>query len=307
MGLKNYFKTARGPEQPSQTPTEAPTPSYRHGEGVESSSSARFTRSEVSLTPSARSSAFVDEIKHEVMVNYLYQQQCSHLWLNDDRGELEGVLIRKNRNQYMTCPPALADSQLAAACAALNCQVAMTVNSRVIKTFLQWSPDAVDVPLTNGLRIQLLPTIDDLFKARKHQFAAFIASEAILVVWDDEALHLVQRAKTIESELMKLVWGAGESENDEDEAKKGSRITVAEIDEESGEFISEKRATHLLNSILVMFTMLLICGTLGAAFREIAIETSVDHNMIRLAFLALVPVQIFFTLVRLLLFQTRQD
>ena len=57
----------------------------------------------------------------------------------------------------------------------------MTVNSRVIKTFLQWSPEAVDVPLMNGLRVQILPTIDDLPRARKHQFAAFVASALLFV------------------------------------------------------------------------------------------------------------------------------
>src|SRR3954467_13974241 len=112
----------------------------------------------------------------------------------------------------------------------------MTVNSRVIKTFLQWSPDAVDVPLLNGLRIQILPTIEDLPRARKHQFAAFIASEALLVVWDDEALHLVQRAKAIESELMELVWTAGENDEESDE-KKGPNVADYEVDEESGEIV----------------------------------------------------------------------
>lgn len=174
----------------------------------------------------------------------------------------------------------------------------MTVNSRVIKTFLQWSPDAVDVPLMNGLRIQILPTIDDLPRARKHQFAAFIASEALLVVWDDEALHLVQRAKSIESELMELVWKTGEPEEVEpSESKKGPKVTEVEIDEESGEIIPERRATHLLNTILVSCTLVLIVTVLGAGFRELAIEVAVDHNMLRLAFLALTPVQVFFTLV----------
>ena len=177
----------------------------------------------------------------------------------------------------------------------------MTVNSRVIKTFLQWSPDAVDVPLMNGLRIQILPTIEDLPRARKHQFAAFIASDALLVVWDDEALHLIQRAKAIESELMELVWRTGEPEEvEEGQTKKTANVTEVEIDAESGEIIPEKRATHLLNTILVACTLILIVTVLGAGFREIAIEVAVDHNMIRLAFLALTPVQIFFTLVSFL-------
>jgi hypothetical protein len=170
----------------------------------------------------------------------------------------------------------------------------MTVNSRVVKTFLQWSPDAVDVPLMNGLRVQILPTIDDLPRARKHQFAAFVASEGLLVVWDDDALHLVQRAKAIESELMELVWKAG-SEEEEDE-KKGPAPGEVEFDEESGEIKPEKRAVHLQNTILVSFTLIIITISLGAAFRQLAIEVSVDGSYLRLALVALFPVQIFFTL-----------
>lgn len=169
----------------------------------------------------------------------------------------------------------------------------MTVNSRVIKTFLQWSPEAVDVPLLNGLRIQILPTVDDLPRARKHQFAAFVASEALLVVWDDEALHLVQRAKAIESELMELVWSAGNMEDDE---KKGPEVQEYEIDEESGEIIPGSRPLHLENTILVGLTLILIVTTLGAGARQLAMAVSVDGSYMRLALLALTPVQIFFTL-----------
>lgn len=175
----------------------------------------------------------------------------------------------------------------------------MTVNSRVIKVFLGWSPDAVDVPLMNGLRVQILPTIEDLPRARKHQFAAFVASEALLVVWDDDALHLIQRAKAIESELMELVWKTGEPEEVEEGAsKKGPNVTAVEIDEESGQIIPEHRATHLLNTILVSITLILIVTVLGAGFRALAVEIAVDKNYLRLAFVALTPVQIFFTLVR---------
>ena len=174
----------------------------------------------------------------------------------------------------------------------------MTVNSRVIKVFLGWSPDAVDVPLMNGLRVQILPTIEDLPRARKHQFAAFVASEALLVVWDDDALHLIQRAKAIESELMELVWKTGEPEEvEEGAAKKGPNVTAVEIDEESGEILPQNRPTNLLNTILVAITLVLIVTVLGAGFRSLATEIAVDHNMLRIAFVALTPVQIFFTLV----------
>ena len=173
----------------------------------------------------------------------------------------------------------------------------MTVNSKVIKVFLGWSADAVDVPLNNGLRIQILPSIDDLPRARKHQFAAFLAEEQLLVVWDDDAMHLVQRAKLIESELMELVWSTGEPGDEEEGEKKGPQVTEVEIDEESGEIKPQERPTHLLNTILVSITLIIIVVMLGAGFREVAIEIAVDHSMLRVAFVALTPIQIFFTLV----------
>ncbi|KAM7197932.1 putative glycosyltransferase [Naviculisporaceae sp. PSN 640] len=317
MGIGNYFKAgqpeappaaAQAPRQPTakkghqqagSTLSEKPASVVSGQDGLElQPPTPRFNSRPQSIsgrsTKSAGSSMFLDDIKHEVMVNYLYQQQCSHLWVSDGSGEIEGVLLRKTRGQYMACPPQLGNSPFAMACAALNVQCAMTVNSRVIKTFLQWSPEAVDVPLMNGLRVQILPTIEDLTRARKHQFAAFVASEGLLVVWDDDALHLVQRAKAIESELMELVWKAG-SEEEEDE-KGGPTVAELEIDEESGQFKPEKRPVHLLNTWLVSLTLILVTVSLGAAFRQLAIEVSVDGNFMRLALVALFPVQIFFTL-----------
>jgi len=182
----------------------------------------------------------------------------------------------------------------------------MTVNSRIIKTFLQWSPDAVDVPLMNGLRVQILPTVDELPKARKHQFAAFIASEQLLVVWDDEAMNLIPRAKAIENELMELVWKTGEPE-DEEEAneKKGPAIVKTTINEETGEYVS-KRPTNIQNSVLVGITLVIVVTMLGAGFRQIAIEISIDKGYIRCAFLLLIPIQIFFTLVSSLVFRFKK-
>ncbi|KAK4235801.1 glycosyl transferase family group 2-domain-containing protein [Achaetomium macrosporum] len=318
MGIGSYFKAEKPqskPEtaaagnnnarqhqsSPSKPENRAPAPAAEpslHADSELHPPTPRFSSRPQSLSGrsvrSTGSSLFLDDIKHEVMVNYLYQQQCSHLWVSDGSGEIEGVLLRKSRGQYMACPPQLGNSPFAAACAALNVQCAMTVNSRVIKTFLAWSPDAVDVPLMNGLRVQILPTIDDLPRARKHQFAAFVASEGLLVVWDDDALHLVARAKAIESELMELVWKAG-SDEDGDE-KGGVVVEEPEVDEESGELKPEKRPVHLQNTYLVSLTLVLVTVSLGAAWRQLAIEVSVDGNFIRLALVALFPIQIFFTL-----------
>ena len=248
------------------------------------------------------------------MVNHIYQQQCSHLWVSDGSGECEGVLLRKSKGHYLACPPPLLESKFAYVCTQLNVQVglsaiyikrptdnhqvAITVNSRVIKTFLAWAPDATDVPLMNGLRVQILPSMDDLPRARKYQFAAFVASESLLVVWDDDPSNVIKRATKIESQLMQLVWQTGEtSEDDEAINEKGGDVQVT-VDAESGEILPEQRSTNLMNTILVACTLIIVVVLLGLACRSLATEISVDRSYIRLAFLALVPVQVFFTLVR---------
>ncbi len=130
MGFSSYFK-AKKPE-PSTKPTikvpptaeetfsekQPPTAIAQNGFELQVPT-PNFGSSRNSVT----SSMFLDDIKHEVMVNYLYQQQCSHLWVADGSGDVEGVLLRKARGSYMACPPRLANSAFAMACATLNVQV----------------------------------------------------------------------------------------------------------------------------------------------------------------------------------------
>ena len=150
--------------------------------------------------------------------------------------------------------------------------------------------------MNNGLRVQILPSIRDFARARKLQSAAFIAEEGILVVWDDDPMQVIARAKQIESELMDIVWKQGQLDEEEGE-KKGPRVQEVEVDPESGTVIPEQRPTHLLNTILVAVTIVLIVTTLGAGFRQVAVEVMVDHGYLRLAFIILTPIQVFFTLV----------
>jgi hypothetical protein len=135
MGFSGYFKAQKPEEKKRPAPAvalppiekvsprlenpsddfqlQAPTPPFA---APRSSISGRSTRSE-------GSSVFMDDIKHEVMVNYLYQQQCSHLWVSNGSGEVEGVLVRKAKGHYVACPLQLEDSSFAYAAAALNLPV----------------------------------------------------------------------------------------------------------------------------------------------------------------------------------------
>ncbi|KXT15161.1 hypothetical protein AC579_7930 [Pseudocercospora musae] len=309
MGLESYLRPKKKDggenadlkpqpediERQSTPPFNEPLPGMPWGRcGIGSS--------RTSLAPStkSRASGFIEEIRHEVLVNHLFQQLCMARWIGDGAGEREGVLARKSKGHYLACPANLVESALADGCIALNVPYAMTVNSRVIKTFLAWS-NAVDVPLKNGLRVQVIPTLEDLPRARKLQFAAFVAQDGLLVVWDDDAANLVPRAQSIESELIDVVWKTGNSSNEDEEESSGNekkvpRVTAQIVDEESGEIAPEERPTHLMNTVLVSLTLFLITIMLGAGFRQIAIELTVDKSYLRLAFLALTPVQVFFTL-----------
>ena len=146
--------------------------------------------------------------------------------------------------------------------------------------------------------MQIVSTLADLARAQKMQYAAFVASEGLLVVWDDDPMHIIARADNIEKKLTGLVWASNGSDGKIIAGgEKGPRVAVMEIDSETGLVVPQERPTYLLNTILVALTLTLIVTVLGSGFRQIAIEISVDRNMLRLAFLALAPVQIFFTLV----------
>ena len=174
-------------------------------------------------------------------------------------------------------------------------QAAMTVSSEVIEPFLSWSPDAIDVPLLNGLRIQILQRFEDLYMARRHQYAAFIATENLLVVWDDEPTHLLQRAKTIESELLKFVW---KTANASEMEKAGPMdYSTWEIDEETGLTTGPERPILLYNALLVGCSLCLLTLLIGLGYVKIADEVYELHRWSSLGLLVMAPVNAFLTLV----------
>jgi cellulose synthase/poly-beta-1,6-N-acetylglucosamine synthase-like glycosyltransferase len=153
------------------------------------------------------------------------------------------------------------------------------------------------VPLDNGLRVQVLPGVQELAQARKQQCAAFIAAEGLLVVWDDEPMHLIERATGIEEELMNLVWKTEEPA----EGATSDNLFAAEeseeiVDVETGEIKPQKRPRHLQNSVLVGLTLCLITVSVGAAMRELVMETAQDLSVIRVALVSLLPISVVFTL-----------
>lgn len=174
----------------------------------------------------------------------------------------------------------------------------MTVSSGVIEPFLNWNLDAVDVPLLNGLRIQIIPTFDDLYRARRHQYAAFIASEALLVVWDDEPTHLLQRARTIEAGLLDFVWkAANDDEAQTEKGVPGSNSSELQLDEETGLMGSKERPILLYNCFLTACSLCFLTILIGLGYVNIADDVVELHKWSSLAFILMTPVTAFLGLV----------
>jgi hypothetical protein len=244
----------------------------------------------------------LDAVKNQVMVNYLYQQQGNNGWRSGQPGTEEGVLLRIARESYLAHPPELIDSALADALRDLNVQSAMTIHSQVIKSYLLSMPDATELPLLNGLAVQVVPTVESLARARVHHFAAVVASEGRLVVWDDDAVNMLSRAKTIEWELMQLLWTSTAASNPfstKHASKVDLTITEKEVDSDSELAAPKPRPTIFINTILVSISLCAIIATLGLGLRQLIIELQIEmgyapNPFIRFAFLALTPIWMFF-------------
>ncbi|KAH0556981.1 hypothetical protein GP486_005230 [Trichoglossum hirsutum] len=248
----------------------------------------------------------VAEIKADVFVNWLYQEQLANLWANRASGE--GIVLKKKRGVYSCCPPELRchEGGLFKAVESMNVSVAMTVQTRVIKLFLR-NRNVPFVPLLDGLRLQILPTISDLQRAQKNHFAAFIADAGLLVVWDDDPRHVLARAAHIEKQLMEMIWKDDSPWDEKSYSKNspstattevgendtGSDVPVPDLEEA---LVVEHRPIVLIQAVLTGVTLAILIAALGNGWKQLALEIKVDGSFSRLALLIVVPAQIFLSL-----------
>lgn len=313
MGLFSYMKPAgkKNDKATHATPevtemvSEKPAPSFAPfgtpGSGTPGAATPWGSRPQ-SLYPVGdfRNSQMddINEIKADVMVNWLYQQQMEKLWTAG--GHDEGVCLKKGRSTYTCCPADIIEEPYGfyKAVETLNVRCAMTVNTRVIKLFLH-NNDRPYVPLRNGLRLQVLPDMSYLPRCQKHQFAAFIADRGILVVWDDEPRHLLDRAQKIEKSLMEMIWDDPVEGESLDEKKDGGEVFVQEVgsedDVELGT-VEKPRKIMLWQPLLVAVELCLTVFSIGSGYRAVARETYIDGNYMRLLFIIVLLPQMWLAL-----------
>ena len=240
-----------------------------------------------------QSKSTISALRHEVMVNSLHQKQATRLWFGHE--EEEGVMLRRAKGDFVSAPAHVLDTAFGRATAEMNLPVAMTVNSRSIQSVLAFSAGVSDIPLQNGLRMQVIPTMADLPTARSAQCGAFIADSGLLVVWDDEPSNLISRAADIEDQTTQIIWKMSDHDEEDFQSIMYNKEATM-MDNEAQAVAPEERPTHLMNTVLVALCLIIVIVLLGLAARSLATEISADKGYYRLAFLALVPIQIFFTL-----------
>lgn len=156
------------------------------------------------------------------------------------------------------------------------------------------------IPLMDGLRLQVLAKLSDLPRCHKHQFAAFVLEPPLLVVWDDEADRILERAEGLEKNLIRYIWqDGGDEESGDDEKASPAEVTVDEITPSSlEEGKTEDRPVRLTSPVIVGMTLGLSVVCLGLGWRSLALQTMVDGDFKRLALVAVSPLTMFISLVR---------
>lgn len=247
-------------------------------------------------------------IRNDVMVNYLYQQALRRSYVSS-LDLWQGIVLKERRGKYSCCPPQLAifENGLLDNVKMMNVSCAMTVSTPVTRTILEsmMYEKLNYVPMPNGLRVQVLKTFSDLPRCQIHHFAAFLEDLMILVVWDDDPEHLLQRAENLEENVVKMIWGDEQdqaAENAKKEDPKAQADDETEVTDpgtlEAGTAGQERRPVRIVSSIIVACTICLAVTCMGFGWRRLAMECKVDKNFVRLALLALAPVQLFFSMVR---------
>lgn len=175
----------------------------------------------------------------------------------------------------------------------------MTVKSRVICTIIErLSSNETGIPIRDNQRIQIVDNFLELSRARKHQFAAFVRAERLLVVWDDDPSNLVQRIESIEADLLRVIWRLRDLENsdEEKEALLSPGASSLALDEEKLLF-EEKRPTRYYYSIMCAFSLCLLTVLFGRRMQSIFQQVAILGRYSSLAFIVITPIMAILTLV----------
>lgn len=242
------------------------------------------------------------DLRADVTVHSLWQDQLRRLYATS-LSPWEGAILKKGRNDFVCAPADIRNVRngLFDLVCQLNVSCAITMNTPVIQSIIRGvvsSGSLPYIPLMDGLRLQVLAKISDLPRCHKHQFAAFVLEPPLLVVWDDEADRILERAEGLEKNLIRYIWQeGGDEESGDDEKASPAEVTVDEITPSSlEEGKTEDRPVRLTSPVIVGMTLGLSVVCLGLGWRSLALQTMVDGDFKRLALVAVSPLTMFISL-----------
>lgn len=120
----------------------------------------------------------------------------------------------------------------------------------------------------------------------------------MLVVWDDDPEHIIDRAEQIEQHLVGIIWRSEGMKDDSAFMSKSPTININPMEtsedglEPNRQFCDKSRRVLLFQPILMAITGILVILTIGVGWRKIAIELKVDHRYMRCLLIVVVPLQI---------------
>ncbi|KAG9776334.1 hypothetical protein KCU88_g4878, partial [Aureobasidium melanogenum] len=244
-------------------------------------------------------------VKFEVMLLYLRQQQLEKRWADDN--STEGVVLKRGRDDFI-CQPAELPRHVNGfydEVKKLNVKVAMTVKTSAIKTFLK-EYHLPFVPFHHGQQLHVIENISALSFCKRHHYAAFVRSQGMLVVWDESPTDVIDRAERIERYLVNMLWDMDSSDDDfdipvgdEKKALEGPKVTetakensTESSDADEEEVWDKPRKTVIYQAFLVACVSIITIFCLSIGWRQIATEIMIDHSYTRLAILAAAPLQL---------------
>ena len=182
----------------------------------------------------------------------------------------------------------------------------ISIKDRVVTVLLS-QPDLLYIPIQDNLRLQIVPDVEYIPRCQRSQGAAFCKNQDMLVVWGDSVDATEQRADKYLKQMVEVFsQGFGTyTEKEKDNVMVKEMPMDGSEDAYSGDMDPEeniqepRRKIVLIQAVLSGLTVLMVIAAIGSGFRQIAIEIGIDHSYIRLAFIIVVPFQMWLALVSL--------
>ncbi|KAH7093552.1 glycosyl transferase family group 2-domain-containing protein [Paraphoma chrysanthemicola] len=229
---------------------------------------------ELSFDSGSRSTeaALARDVKCEVLASWLHTKAEERMWT--ESGRWDGAFVKKTKGDYAVCPDRLAYRELK----------------------LYQGIVALNAPIQQGKRLQVIPDLDQLPLCQRNQSAAFVASHRMLVVWEDDPGRLLARAQGIQDALVKMIWGSEIAEYTAASAEKGVGVDITDCDEDIEGSKSSPRRLVLWQAAYTGFAICMLVAAIGSGWRQIAIQQIQEPNWLRVLFIIALPGQVWLSL-----------